>query len=256
MAKLEQSFDVDAPLDQVWSALIDVQRVAPCLPGAEITERRDDGSYAGNFSVKIGPTSASYRGSITIEQADEASRTARMLANGSDKRGQGGAKATIVSTLTDAPGGGTRVQVVTDYSITGRLAAFGRGGMIQDVSNRLLREFASCLQTRLAEEAGTPWATGSDAAPETPGAGGVVDSGPAAAAAQAAMEASQEAAQAERAGVTATAPPSSPPTSPALPARAPAAAAQPIQGVRLLLQVLWDRIDRWVRGRLERPRGR
>jgi carbon monoxide dehydrogenase subunit G len=257
--KLEQSFDVDAPRETVWSALVDVQRVAPCLPGAEITERREDGSYAGTFSAKIGPASASYRGTITIEEADEATHTARMLANGSDKRGQGGAKATIVSTLSDAPGGGTRVEVVTEYSITGRLAAFGRGGMIQDVSNRLLREFASCLQTRLAEEAGTPWAIGGDAPASS------VDVHPAAALAE--TEALQQDREADRASAPATAPPSSPPTSPGpSPAPAPgaprspagtgqatqAAKAQPVQGVRLLLQVLWDRVDRWVRRRLDR----
>ncbi len=246
MPKLEQSFDVDAPRETVWSALIDVQRVAPCLPGATITQRHDDGSYEGEFSAKIGPASANYRGTISIEEADEATHTARMLANGRDKRGQGGAKATIVSTLSDAPGGGTRVEVVTDYAITGRLAAFGRGGMIQDVSNRLLREFASCLQTRLAEEAGTPWATGGQPPASS------VDVHPAAARAE--VEALQQDREAERASAPATAPPSSPPTSPGpSPASAPATAkAEPIQGVRLVLQVLWDRIDRWVRKRLDR----
>jgi carbon monoxide dehydrogenase subunit G len=244
--KLEQSFDVDAPRGTVWSALIDVERVTPCLPGAAITGRNEDGSYEGEFSAKIGPASASYRGTISIEEADEATHTARMLANGRDKRGQGGAKATIVSTLSDAPGGGTRVEVVTDYAITGRLAAFGRGGMIQDVSNRLLREFASCLQTRLAEEAGTPWAVQG----EPPASS--VDVHPAAARAE--TEALQQDREAERASAPATAPPSSPPTSPVpSPAGAPATAkAEPIQGVRLVLQVLWDRIDRWVRKRLDR----
>ncbi len=246
MPKLEQSFDVDAPRGTVWSALIDVERVTPCLPGAAITGRNEDGSYEGEFSAKIGPASASYRGTISIEEADEATHTARMLANGRDKRGQGGAKATIVSTLSDAPGGGTRVEVVTDYAITGRLAAFGRGGMIQDVSNRLLREFASCLQTRLAEEAGTPWAVQG----EPPASS--VDVHPAAARAE--TEALQQDREAERASAPATAPPSSPPTSPVpSPAGAPATAkAEPIQGVRLVLQVLWDRIDRWVRKRLDR----
>jgi len=241
--KLEQSFDVDAPRDAVWSALIDVQRVAPCLPGARITEQREDGSYAGEFSVKIGPASTAYRGTISIQEADEATHTARMLANGSDRRGQGGAKATIVSTLTDAPGGGTRVEVATDYSITGRLAAFGRGGMIQDVSNRLLREFASCLQTRLAEEAGTPWAVGQDAPASA------VEAHPAAARAE--TEALQQDREVEATGAAGTAPPS---PSPAPGSSAPQ--APPIQGIRLILQVIWDRIDRWVRTRLEGPRGR
>jgi carbon monoxide dehydrogenase subunit G len=148
--KLEQSFEVDAPLETVWAALIDVQRVAPCLPGAELTEASEDGTYKGTFSVKIGPAKASYNGSMTMEEVDEASHKVTMRASGTDKRGQGGAKALMQSTLTEREGGGTRVEVVTEMHITGRLASFSRGGMIQDVSNRLLGEFASCLQASLA----------------------------------------------------------------------------------------------------------
>ena len=154
--KLEQSFDVPAPIDRVWQALIDVEQVAPCLPGAAVTGRGEDGSYEGAFSVKIGPTSASYTGKLEMTEVDEAAHTATMQANGTDKRGQGGASATIVSRLTEA-GGGTHVEVVTDYKITGRLARFGRGGMIEDISERLLKQFAS----RLAESLGG--AGGSDA---------------------------------------------------------------------------------------------
>ena len=139
--KLEQSFEVSAPVEQVWSALIDVERVAPCLPGASITGRNEDGSYNGAFTIKIGPTTASYTGKLEMKEVDEGAHTATMLANGSDRRGQGGANATINSKLTET-GGGTRVEVDTDYHITGRLARFGRGGMIEDISERLLREFA------------------------------------------------------------------------------------------------------------------
>jgi carbon monoxide dehydrogenase subunit G len=147
--KLEQSFEVKAPIDEVWAALTDVQRVAPCLPGAEITEAADDGVYRGNFTVKIGPTTASYRGTLRMVSQDDEGHVATMQADGQDKRGQGGAKATIVSRLTEQEGA-TRVDVDTDFSITGRLARFGRGGMIQDVSNKLLGQFAQCLQTQLA----------------------------------------------------------------------------------------------------------
>ncbi len=148
--KLEQSFEVDAPLERVWQTLIDVESVAPCLPGAAVTGRNDDGSYNGTFTVKIGPTTASYTGRLEMENVDESSHTATMQAQGTDKRGQGGAKATIYSRLAPANGTGTRVEVVTDYHITGRLARFGRGGMIEDISERLLREFAKRLQTSLA----------------------------------------------------------------------------------------------------------
>ena len=150
--KLEQSFEVAAPLERVWQTLIDVEHVAPCLPGAAVTGRNDDGSYNGTFTVKIGPTTASYTGRLEMESVDEAAHTATMQAQGTDKRGQGGAKATIFSRLAPADGSGTRVEVVTDYHITGRLARFGRGGMIEDISERLLREFAKRLQTSLVSE--------------------------------------------------------------------------------------------------------
>jgi uncharacterized protein len=143
--KLEHSFQVAAPLDRVWEALIDVERVAPCLPGAEITEAGDDGIYRGTFSVRLGPTTAAYRGELSMEEVDAGAHRAVMRANGQDKRGQGSAKATIVSTMR-AEGDGTTVEVETDFTITGKLARFGRGGMIQDVSNRLLRDFSDCLQ--------------------------------------------------------------------------------------------------------------
>ena len=147
--KLDQSFEVEAP-DDVWKTLIDVERVAPCLPGAEVTERGSDGEFKGAFQVKLGPTTAAYTGTLKMVDLDEATHTVTMRANGADKRGQGGAKAAITSTLTEVEGA-TRVDVSTDFSITGRLARFGRGGMIQDVSNRLLREFAACLQENLAK---------------------------------------------------------------------------------------------------------
>lgn len=155
--KLEHSFDVKAPLDRVWAALIDVERVAPCLPGAEITEGGDDGTYRGNFTVKLGPTTAAYRGELAMDEVDEEAHRSVMRAKGSDKRGQGSAKATIVSSMSQE-GDLTTVEVVTDFAITGRLARFGRGGMIQDVSNRLLRDFSDCLQETIesAEPAEAP----------------------------------------------------------------------------------------------------
>jgi carbon monoxide dehydrogenase subunit G len=150
--KMEQSFEVQAPLAQVWSALIDLERVAPCLPGAAITGRDDDGTYHGTFSVKLGPMTASYNGTIKVDDVDEAGHRATLKAKGTDKRGQGGANATIVNTLSEHDGV-THVDAVTDFTITGRLAQFGRGGIMEDVSNRLMRDFATCLSTRLGETA-------------------------------------------------------------------------------------------------------
>jgi carbon monoxide dehydrogenase subunit G len=162
--RLEHSFTVEAPLERVWEALIDVERVAPCLPGAEITETAEDGSYRGSFSVRLGPTTAAYRGQLAMEEVDAAAHRAVMRASGQDKRGQGSAKATIVSTMREESGA-TTVQVETDFTITGRLARFGRGGMIEDVSNRLLRDFSDCLQKTIEASEATPESAASPTAP-------------------------------------------------------------------------------------------
>jgi uncharacterized protein len=210
--KLEHSFEVTAPLERVWAKLIDVEQVAPCLPGAEITEAGDDGTYHGTFSVRLGPTTASYRGQLAMAEVDEAGHRVVMQASGQDKRGQGSAKATIVSTMSEHEGV-TKVEVETDFTITGRLARFGRGGMIQDVSNRLLRDFSDCLQRSIEgpppEAAAAPPGAASPA-PPSPG-----DAAPAASPADAS--------------------PASPPP------------AKPVGGFSLLMGALWDRIRRLFR---------
>jgi uncharacterized protein len=258
--KLEQSFSVQAPLAEVWSALIDVERVAPCLPGAEITERGEDGEYHGTFSVKLGPTSAAYNGTLKLESVDEAARVATMSAKGKDKRGQGGASATIVNTLAEEDGG-TRVDVAADFTITGRLASFGRSGMIEDISKRLLRDFAQCLQATLAA---TPAeAAGAEAAPapEAPSEEAVADAAIASAGAavsEAAVAAtpppdaqspgSEPVAPAEPAAprTGSVAPPGSPGVQAATPAKPPVQ-AKPTNGLSLFFSVLLERIRRLFR---------
>ena len=222
--KLDQSFEVAAPIERVWKALIDVEHVAPCLPGAQITGRNDDDSYAGSFTVKIGPTTASYAGRLEMEQVDEDGHTATMQAQGNDKRGQGGAKATIVSKLSETPQGKTHVDVTTDYHITGRLARFGRGGMIEDISERLLREFAGRLQASLEGDgaSGSPSPSAATEAPATtegtPGAPVTTEGA---------------------AEISATAATETPPA-PEMPP-APPPPSEPIQGVSLMGSVLWQR---------------
>jgi carbon monoxide dehydrogenase subunit G len=213
--KLEQTFEVQAPLDDVWTALIDLERVAPCLPGAAITDRDEDGTYHGTFTVKLGPMTAAYRGTIKIDDIDEAARTATLRAKGTDKRGQGGASATIVNRLSEHDGG-TRVDAATDFTITGRLASFGRGGIMQDVSDRLLRDFATCLQTRLAGE---------------PEAAPAVESG-----------AEMTAGDAAGAEVAAAGPATETPPTSATTATEPP--PQPLKGGSLFFSVLWERIRR------------
>jgi carbon monoxide dehydrogenase subunit G len=241
--KLEQSFEVAAPLERVWQTLIDVERVAPCLPGAAVTGRNDDGSYNGTFKVKIGPTSAAYSGKLEMRDLDEDGHSATMLAHGTDKRGQGGAKATIVSKLSPV-GDATLVEVVTDYHITGRLARFGRGGMIEDISQRLLKEFAGCLQKSLAgsDEAPVAAAAAAGAASSEEGA-----NGPGAAGAPAGAEASEAPSDgasetpsdgASEAPSGASAAPDSAPRA----APAPIEASEPVQGLSLVASVLWGRV--------------
>jgi carbon monoxide dehydrogenase subunit G len=220
--KLEQSFEVEAPVAQVWAALIDLERVAPCLPGATITDHDDDGTYHGEFKVKLGPTTAAYRGTVKIEDADEAAHRATMKANGTDKRGQGGAHATIVNTLHEVEGG-TRVEAVTDFTITGRLARFGRGGMIEDISNRLMRDFSSCLASRITAEPAAPSGAEVAAGEAAPESVAEADPDPSSAAAAAAAQP----------------PPPAPPVAPP-----PPPAAKPISGFSLFFGALLDRIKR------------
>lgn len=144
---LEHEFEVKAPIDTVWETMIDIERVAPCLPGAEVTQA-EGGTYEGTFTIKLGPTTASYAGKLDLAEVDEASHRVSMNASGRDKRGQGTAKATIESRMAEADGV-TTVSVTTDFTLTGRLARFGRGGMIQDVSNRLVGDFVNCLQASI-----------------------------------------------------------------------------------------------------------
>jgi uncharacterized protein len=247
--KLEQSFEVAAPLERVWTALVDVERVAPCLPGASVTGRNDDGSYNGNFKVKIGPTSAAYSGKLHMEDVDEGRHTATMQAQGTDKRGQGGAKATIVSSVTEgAEGpGSTRVAVVTDYHITGRLARFGRGGMIEDISNRLLGEFAKCLQSALA---GTDAPSAESTSTEVTEAAGVAAAASAeteaapSAETEAAPSAETEAApsaESEPEVALSPAPGGAPST---LSAQPPMAEAEPLEGLSLMASVIWKQAKR------------
>jgi uncharacterized protein len=146
--KLENEFTVPAPIEQAWAVLLDVERVAPCLPGATVEPAGDDGEYAGTMTIKIGPITSRYKGTVKIERADEQARVAVMRAQAKDARGQGTASATITSSMEEAEDG-TRVKVETDMRVTGPAAQFGRGVM-QDVSAKLMRQFADCLAKEMS----------------------------------------------------------------------------------------------------------
>jgi carbon monoxide dehydrogenase subunit G len=158
--RLENAFTVPAPVEQAWSVLLDVERVAPCLPGAAL-DGRDGAAFAGTMTIKLGPVTSRYRGTVEIEQADEGARRAVLRARASDARA-GTASATI-STALEPAGQGTRVSVVTELQLSGPAAQFGRGVM-QDVSGKLMREFADCLAEELGVD-GAPAASGASAGP-------------------------------------------------------------------------------------------
>ena len=147
---IENTFDVSAPIDQVWSYLLDVEKVVPCMPGAELTETIDERNWKGKVTIKLGPVSLAFAGKVTMEQLDEAAHRAVLKASGMEQRGKGAASATITSTLEQSPEG-TRVQIVQDLRVSGQAAQFSRG-MMQDVSNKLTREFADCLKTNMQAE--------------------------------------------------------------------------------------------------------
>jgi carbon monoxide dehydrogenase subunit G len=151
--RLAHQFRVAAPIDEVWSALLDPQRVAPCMPGATLTSV-DGESFAGTVKVKLGPVTLLYKGTGSFESADADARRAVLKASGKDSRGNGTASATVEVTLS-ADGGGTVAAVVTELTVTGRPAQFGRG-MITEVGGKILDRFAECLAGKLAPAEAAP----------------------------------------------------------------------------------------------------
>jgi len=164
--QLEHSFSVPVGIDDAWQVLLDIERVAPCLPGASL-DSVDGDHFTGTVKVKLGPIGLTYKGKASFVEKDEAAHRAVIDAQGKDARGNGTAAAKVAATL-HAEGAATRVDVVTDLNITGKPAQFGRGVMV-DVGNRLIGQFADCLAGRLAEGGGAPPASAvpADAVPPT-----------------------------------------------------------------------------------------
>ena len=144
--KLDHEFTVTASKAEAFRLLTDIEAVAPCLPGAEVTGVEDD-HYKGRVKVKLGPIAAQYRGTLRIVEQDEAAGRVVLQAEGRDSGGGGMAKATITAALVEAPGG-TRVSADTDLTISGRVAQMGRG-LLAEVSGRLMDEFAANLERQL-----------------------------------------------------------------------------------------------------------
>jgi carbon monoxide dehydrogenase subunit G len=151
--QLEHSFTVPVGVDDAWTVLLDIERIAPCMPGAAI-DSVDGDDFTGSVKVKLGPIGITYKGKASFVEKDTTSHRAVIDARGRDSRGNGTANAKITATLT-ADGPATTVHVVTDLDITGKAAQFGRGVMV-DVGNKLIGQFADCLAGKLASGADAP----------------------------------------------------------------------------------------------------
>lgn len=145
--KLENEFVVPANVETTWAALNDLEWVVPCFPGATL-ESVDGDSFTGSVKLKLGSISMTYQGAGTFTERDESARRVVMSADGRDSRGQGTAQATVTTSLQDE-GGATRVTVVSDLKVTGKVAQFGRGVMT-DVAGKILTQFSECLAQNLS----------------------------------------------------------------------------------------------------------
>ncbi|MFD9098316.1 SRPBCC family protein [Streptomyces collinus] len=163
--ELHHEFTVPVPVDDAWHAFLDIERVAPCLPGAAV-ESYDGTTVNGSVKVKVGPVTVTYRGTAVFEEQDEGAHRMVLVASGRETRGQGTARATVTGTLTERDGG-TAVSVDTDLTVTGRPAQFGRG-VLAEVGDRLVGRFAACLEELLAER---PAASPAEAAAPPTGEG-------------------------------------------------------------------------------------
>ncbi len=204
--EISKTFVVKAAPAAVWSFLVDVKRVAQCMPGAAITEQVDDKTYTGTMTIKVGPVTSSYKGKVVFEKLDEAAHTAEIVATGQDVRGKGGADMRMKSSLKELAAAETEVTATSSVNITGILAQMGRG-MIQDVSDQLFGVFSKNMRAALETEAPAP------AAPAPAAAATVTDSAAAAATATAAAAVTAAA----TAPVTATTPAPATATVPAPP---------------------------------------
>lgn len=162
--ELDHEFTVPVPVDQAWSVLLDVERLAPCVPGATL-DSIDGDEFTGRLKVKLGAMTITYRGAAKILVADEATRTVTLEGTGKEARGSGTASVTVLAQLHDE-GEATRVTVRTELNVTGRPAQFGRN-ILSEVGGKLIGRFASALAEELAADQATPEATAEPVAEAT-----------------------------------------------------------------------------------------
>jgi uncharacterized protein len=163
--EIENEFTVPAPVDHVWAFLLDVERVAPCMPGAELTDVVDDTTWKGKVHMKLGPVSLAFSGTVTMQDRDDEAHRVVLAAKGMEQRGKGAANASVTSWLEPAEDA-TTVKMKADIHLTGTVAQLSRG-LLPEVSRKLTAQFADCLhQSMEAQEA--ELTASADIAAETP----------------------------------------------------------------------------------------
>jgi uncharacterized protein len=152
--EFDNSFEVPLPVGDAWKVLMDIRRIAPCMPGAELTDVIDERTYKGRIGVRLGPVALTFAGTVKFDEIDDANRTARVAAQGSDAKGRGAANA-VASFHLEPAGGGTKVLVHTNLTLSGAVAQYGRGvGIIQMTAAQIITQFANNLKAQLAKEGG------------------------------------------------------------------------------------------------------
>ncbi|HZO45284.1 MAG TPA: SRPBCC family protein [Xanthobacteraceae bacterium] len=155
--EFDNSFEVPLPPAEAWTVLMDIRRIAPCMPGAELTEIVDDKNYKGKVAVRLGPVALAFAGVVRFEEIDNANRTARVKAQGTDTKGRGGANAVASFRVEDGPDGGSKVLVHTDLNLSGSVAQYGRGvGMIQTTAAHIMNQFATNLKAQIGRDLSDP----------------------------------------------------------------------------------------------------
>jgi carbon monoxide dehydrogenase subunit G len=170
--EFDNSFEVPVPVDEAWEILMDIERIAPCVPGAELTEVVDENTYKGKISVKLGPVALTFNGQTQFEEKDSENHTAKLKAQGTDAKGRGGAHAKVGFHMEPSDKGST-VVIHTDLQLSGAVAQYGRGvGMVKDLAQQIIGQFAANLEKNVIAPQAAPAApaaeagTGSDAGDE------------------------------------------------------------------------------------------
>jgi uncharacterized protein len=241
--EFDNSFEVPLAPAQAWAVLMDIPRIAPCMPGAELTEVVDAQNYKGKISVRLGPVALAFAGDVQLSEIDEANRTARVKAQGNDAKGRGSANA-MARFRIEPSGAGSKVLIHSDLMLAGAVAQYGRGvGMIQATAAQIIGQFAANLRAQLAQP---PAIAGAPVVPAAPTPPLQTPSAPTAQVHTPSMPPANNATRDAVAAQPSTPPVSPSPPSPPSPLPPP---ARPISGLSLIARVIWQKIIELVTGR-------